>query len=187
MLNLKLEGVSNLKSTLEELSRVAKKKIAREAVVVGATPLVDAAQAAAERSKDTGNLKNSIGFRAVNFRNGNATAIIGPRRGFVVTDSKGRKRVANKYAHLIEFGHYTAATSGVTPAQLAKATKGKTRASKSNRLYEQAYVLPQPFMRPAFASANKDALNGVASALGQRVEAAAARLARRRLRKSNST
>lgn len=179
MIQISMDGASNLAANLKELSKSVRAKYAIEAAITGATPIVDAAQAHAKKSEDTGNLRASIGFRAVKHKKtGNVSVIIGPRRGFVRTDASGRRRVAHKYAHLVEFGHYSAARTGTTVAQLAKGTKGKSR--RKGTLYEQMYILPKPFMRPAFASASGEAFRATGKALGERVEAAAKRLHNRR-------
>lgn len=176
MISVQLTGQADLKATLEGLSKAVKRRLAREAVTAAALPVVRAVEVNARKIADTGALHESIGVKSIAWKNGNATAVIGPRKG--QWGPKRRRPV--KYAHLLEFGHYTAAKSGVTPAQLAKGTRGKTR--RDNTLAEQAYVLPKPFMRPAWAATKGVALDQMGKWLGPRVEAAAKRLEKRRKR-----
>lgn len=98
MLQVDLSGTVDLRETLFALSKATRNKIGLEAVITALTPIVDTAQQLAP--VDTANLKESIGFRAVKFKNGNITAIIGPRRKF-----KKGNRIATKYGHLAEHGH----------------------------------------------------------------------------------
>jgi hypothetical protein len=49
-----------------------------------------------------------------------------------------------KYAHLVEFGHYSRAGTGTQ----VKSAKGTT--TKEGTFSANSFVLPQPFMRPAF-------------------------------------
>lgn len=158
MLKLDISGEVDIAATLSELSNAAKTKIGVEAVVNALTPVVDAAQRNAKRSEDTGNLRRSIGFRVRPYkRTGNIVAIIGPRRGFKVPDPSGRGyRVASKYGHLVEFGH------------MAKGGK---------------HIAAKAFMRPAFDSQKAEAQRRMAKVLGQKIELAAKKIARRKAKK----
>jgi HK97 gp10 family phage protein len=106
MIAVTIEGTADLRGTLDRMSRAIKKRMAKEAVTAAAVPVMRAMEQHALKSKDTGALHQSIGVRSVVYRSGNATAIVGPRRG----TWGGTMQQPARYAHLVEFGH--AASNG---------------------------------------------------------------------------
>lgn len=169
MISIQIEGQKELASTFAELGKATKSKIGLKALVTALTPILDGARARVQ--KDTGNLYDSLGFKVVKFRNGNMSAIIGPRKGF-----RKDGRLAHKYGHLVEFGHFTRKPSGV----LVKTKTGKTQRKSGGG--SQKFVPAKPFLRPAFEAGKHQAAKDIASVLGTEVQLAAKRLARRKAR-----
>lgn len=158
-LKFRLAGMDEIKAVLKQLPDDLRRKVLQTAVGRAAGPLVAAAKANAQGSRRTGALVASLGAIVKKGKDGTPYAAVGPRTGRYKSgkklkaqeDGKGAAQ-PSKYAHLVEFGHHTAAKSGVTPAALAKGTKGKTR--RKGTLYAQAFVLPKPFLRPALLTAH---------------------------------
>jgi HK97 gp10 family phage protein len=152
MIAVKLEGVTDLRAALDELSKGVKRKMAKGAVTAAALPSLRAMERHAQRSRDTGALIQSLGVRSILWKNGNATAVVGPRRGRFGPDGKD---APVWYAHLVEFGH--------------TAANGKQVAGK-------------PFMRPAWDETKGDGAAVMAEYLKPRIAAAAKRAAKKKAR-----
>lgn len=105
MIRVSIDGLADIDDNMRKLlshKKTFMMAAAGEAIIAALTPMVDAAQRNAVR--DTGTLKNSIGFRVKPYkRRGNVFAVVGPRRGFKGPDG----RDPAKYGHLVEFGHTT--------------------------------------------------------------------------------
>ena len=170
MIGVEITGVEDLLKGLKTIGKKLREQIGREAVTTALVPMVNAARYYAGQSSETGALAASIGVKVKPYQKGAAIfGIVGPRRGFDRPDPSGKGvRKPTKYAHLVEFGHYTKAGSG----KFGGAKKG-TKVTPENAT---AYVLPQPFMRPAFA-ATKDAMTQtLADVIGERVSVEAKRV-----------
>ena len=123
LIKLQMTGLDELLRNLATLGHAIQGRVLRRAVRAAAKPVIQAARA--RIPSDTGNLKKSIGVRIWtpaskvdrggalrNVSSGVTMAIIGPRAGFVVTTKDGQKRVATRYAHIIEGGRKTRGPSG---------------------------------------------------------------------------
>lgn len=148
------KGTDDLTSRLGGLSKDMRTRVIAIAVTRGARHVVRAAKRGAAKSRRTGALVNSIKAVTRKYeRNGTAVAVVGPDRDYY-QGGKRLKKGANrqgadrptKYAHLVEFGHYTRGATGVS----VSSSKGTSR--KKGTFKESAFVLAQPFMRPAVAS-----------------------------------
>lgn len=159
MISVEISGMVDVARALSEMSRQAKNRAGRKALITALTPIVEDARRRAP--KYTGNLAASIGFRYRKFRTGNQTAVIGPRKGF---RDPATKRLAHKYAHLVEFGHVIASKKS---ARGRKGTAG-------------GFVPAKPFIRPAFEAGRDRAVRDIARVLGSEIELTARRTARRR-------
>lgn len=97
---LRLQGDKKLLRALERLPSRIERKVVRQAVSAGLTPLNKAVKREAPR--ETGQLKRSIGKVVRTFKNdGVVWGAVGVRSGFrVVID--GKPRDPRKYAHLVE-------------------------------------------------------------------------------------
>lgn len=168
MISIQIEGQKELARTFAELGKATKSKIGLRALVTALTPILDGARSRVK--VDTGNLRDSLGFKVVKFRSGNMSAIIGPRKGF-----RKDGRLAHKYGHLVEFGHFTRKPSGVS----VKTKTGKTKRESGG---SQKFVPAKPFLRPAFESGKHRAAKDIARVIGTEVQIAAKRLARRKAR-----
>jgi HK97 gp10 family phage protein len=148
MIQIQITGQADIAKALDEISRASKGKIGLKAIITALTPIVDRAQELAPT--DTGNLRDSIGFRTKAYRRGgHIFAVIGPRKGFRGPDG----RLASKYAHLVEYGH-TKKGGGMVAAQ--------------------------PFMRPAFAENSGKAVQDMARVFGEEIAIIARRKAKKR-------
>ena len=118
-----LIGDKELQRMFKTLGDRVQRKVARQAVNAGATPISKAAQAGAP--EESGALKLALkgGKRLKTYKeSGTVVAIIGPRTN-VKTEVDGRPRVPAHYARLAEDGHIAA---------------------------NGEYVPGHPFLRPAF-------------------------------------
>lgn len=119
-------------------------------------------QAKVNVPKDSWALYRSLSSRVRSYRNGDyLLGMIGPLRHYeeqgrflkrrkgqsereYTRENKGMVRPAN-YAHLVEFGHYSAAATGLG----AVAGTKNTRRRRGN-FPVRSFVRPQPFLRSAF-------------------------------------
>lgn len=159
MFSVEINGASDVADGMKYLSTTIRNRIAVEALVVAMTPVLNSARRYAGKTRDTGALQESIGFRVRPYpRLGKVICVIGPRRGFKRKDPSGKGyRDPAKYGHLIEFGHAKRGGAGTVAAV--------------------------PFMRPAFAENSQRVIAELAAALGQRIEVAVARKKRRAKKK----
>lgn len=98
-----LLGGKELEKKFRTLGDKVQRKVLRNAVASGATPIAKATKA--KVAKETGTLELSIGKKVKAYpKSGSVVGVIGPR--FSVTSMfKGRKRRPAYYAHLAEKGH----------------------------------------------------------------------------------
>jgi HK97 gp10 family phage protein len=119
----KLQGAKELGRMFKTLGGRVQKKVARQAVNAGATPI---AKAAAENAaEDSGALKLALkGGKRVKVypESGVAVAVVGARKN-VSTTVDGKLRKPSKYSHLVEGGHIA---------------------------QDGTHVPAQPFLRPAY-------------------------------------
>src|SRR5258706_7286780 len=98
-------GGKELERMFRTIGDRVQRKVGRQAVSAGATPISKAAQEKA--AEETGALKLALkgGKKVKAYKNGGvAVAIVGPRTN-VQTEYKGKVRKPLKYAHLVEGGH----------------------------------------------------------------------------------
>ncbi len=152
-------------------------RVMSDAVKIAAKPIVNAVKAKAPR--DTGALRKSITAIVKRYpKAGKVMAIIGPDKDYYgggrrVKDS-GSKRGADrpsKYAHLVEFGHYSAAATGFSPIT----AKGTTR--RKGSFPERSFVMAQPFMRPGVTAGTPEAARELARGVEVGMEREVRRLA----------
>lgn len=171
MIGIEITGIDDLSKGLKAIGKKMREQIGREAVATALVPMVNAARANAGKSRDTGALQDSIGLKVKPYQRGaKIFGIVGPRRGFRRSDPSGKGfRDPVKYAHLVEFGHYTRAGKG---GKFGAAKKGE----KVTEETATAYVLPQPFMRPAYAATKSGMVKTLGEVIGSRVDVEAKRV-----------
>lgn len=154
-----LTNWDEMRAVLAGLPPSMESRVMADALEVAAKPIVTAAKSAAP--VDTGALRRSISAVVRRYPNrGKVMAVIGPAHGYY----RGAKRVkkggdfrnANapaKYAHLVEFGHYSAAATGVSVATAKGSTIRKPKRRKTTEFIARSFIMPRPFLRPAVISA----------------------------------
>lgn len=163
-------GSEQLFSALNALPREMRDEILKTAVDRAARPTVKAAKKHARKSRRTGALERSIAARVKNYKaTATAVAIIGPDRGRYGAGKRLKKgsdmrqsHMPAKYAHLVEFGHYSAAGANVR--------KSKGTSTKSGTFRANSFILPKPFMRPAFAETKSQIESELTKGIGAGVE-----------------
>ena len=172
-----------ISEVLRGIPREIQNRILATAVRSAARPVVRAAKKHAMKSKRTGALVASINVRVKEYKpRATAVAIIGPDRGrygagikLKKSDDKRRSHIPAKYAHLVEFGHFSRAGTGVD-VRTAKGTRTKAGTFKAS-----SFILPQPFMRPAFAETKAQSERALIRGIGTGINRV-----RRRLTKEGS-
>lgn len=100
---MSMAGDRELVKALKSLGPRVAKKVLRQALSAGATPVVKSAKQSV--ATESGLLKKALGKRVkVNKRSGFGSARIGARTN-VQGDYKGETRVPWRYGHLVELGH----------------------------------------------------------------------------------
>jgi HK97 gp10 family phage protein len=176
-----LAGLDGIRATLRQLPEETQNKVLAYAVRRAAAPMVKVAKSLAP--VDTGALRASIGVLVrKGKRGGDPYAIIGPERGRYFRKGKRLKKGADRrgadepanYAHLVEFGHMSAAASGTS---VASAKGSSTRANKRNKKTQfsaRSFVLPRPFMRPAVLRTQNEVAaalaDGIAAGIDQAID-----------------
>lgn len=165
--------LTNFKETvklLDGIESAVKARVMGVAMARAARPIINAAKAKAPVR--SGALKRSITVAIREYpKDGKVVALIGPDKDYYAggkklkkgADRRGADRPAN-YAHLVEFGHYSAISS----ERFGGFTKGfKRRKSSGARLAqtERSFILPKPFLRPAVATATPLAVEQLSSGL----------------------
>lgn len=158
-----LEGAETLHAVLNELPKAVRGEVLAEALKKAVVPI--RRHTIAKAPKDTGALKKSITAKVIAYpKDGRAVALIGPDRNYYMGNKRVRKggdrRGANKpskYAHLVEFGHY----SGVSSLGFGGFAKGTTLRKKTAQA--RSFILPRPFLRPGLM-AGASAANTILSA-----------------------
>jgi HK97 gp10 family phage protein len=143
---MEMFGDKALAKLFRELGPRVQRRALRPAVSAAATPIVKAAKAKA--AKRSGLLKKSLGKKIKTYADkGMVIAVIGPRTG-VNGEVNGKKYVPAKIAHLIEKGH------------IAR---------------DGSYVPGQPFLGPAYAETEGQALGVIKDKLAESVVKEAAK------------
>jgi hypothetical protein len=154
-IGFKLPLMQEYGSLLAQLPAETGARVAGTATEQAMKPMVSAVRAKAQSSRRTGALQKSItSVVRIYSKQGKVVGIMGPDKNARFLGgrkiSRGGKKLApdrpSKYAHLVEFGHYSAAATG---AKLAS-TKGRT--IRKGTLTAKSWVMAQPFMRPGVAS-----------------------------------
>jgi HK97 gp10 family phage protein len=178
----RLEGGQKLEAALVKLASKTQTKLLKSATAWAAKPIVKAARAnlSAQKSRDTGLLRESLGVKKKFYkRSGTAIAIIGARS----TGGKGKfakiksglagtskaKRLPANYAHLVEFGtapHFIRAAHQGVLAFLGVVTKV---------IYHPGSTA-KPFLGPAFRSNRRRALRIIKNKLWQGIRKEAKKL-----------
>lgn len=163
--SISIEGVPELTQWLTVIGEKQALSNAQKAMrSVGMKVIRDARKRLTKNhGMDTGQLKKSLGVRAVKVIKGEGKVVmyIGPRGGFGI-EHPIKKRPHNPYyiAHLVEFGHRIAVGhSGSSQKDFVlprfDKIKGETALPADKRLAKDAgFVKARPFLRPA-VDANK--------------------------------
>lgn len=148
----KLSNFGEFAALLHNLPESVESRVMADAVQQATKPLV--ASIKSKVKVRTGALRNSIAAVVRRYpNNGKIVGIVGPDKAARFLG--GRKVIRggsllktdkpSKYAHLVEFGHYSAAEKG----KKLSTTKGKT--IRKGTLVARTWVPAQPFMRPGIA------------------------------------
>lgn len=135
--------------------------------------------------RDTGALRKSLGVVVKKMpRTGKIMAFIGARRSYYSKGKKikkgGDRRGAQSpahYSHLVEFGH----RSGVATGRSGRLNSGQS--FRSGTLTQRSYVLPRPFLRPAFEQMRDHAHKQIVAGFNRALEIEYRRARRRFTRK----
>lgn len=122
----------------------------------------------ASRSHEAGNLRDSIGVGLAPRSRKLAGVWAGPRADYF----RGSKKNNAFYAHMVEFGHFT-----------RKSPKGLAYGEKLLKWYKtgegDAFVRPQPFMRPAWDATKGGIVKNISTTYIERMKKLIKRLAKR--------
>lgn len=172
---MRLVGARELDRNLRTLPKRLARNTLLRALTKAAQPIADDARSRAEAIKATG--KNASKIEVSNKLSRRQRA--GARRklpGEVIVYIGVRP---SPVAHLIEFGTGPRYTTGGGDARRGR---GKKAARGGGGGAYRGQMKPQPFMRPAWDTKHRAALDEFGRILGQEIEATAKRLARREAR-----
>lgn len=166
-----LSNFGEFAKLLEDLPASVESRVMGTAVDQAMKPIVNLAKAKAKVR--SGALRKSITSVVRRYPDkGKIVGIIGPEKGARYLG--GRKIVRggsllktdrpDKYAHLVEFGHHTAAATGAN----VRNTKGRT--IREGTLTPKAWVVAQPFLRPAVAQGEVAAVGALADGVTKGLE-----------------
>jgi len=162
----KFAGLAGIRDVLKKLPEETQKKVLRPAIAKSAKPLLAAAKAKAPVR--SGALRASLtSLVRKGKRDGLYYAAVGPSSDYFMAGKRvrgdasrvGADKPAN-YAHLVEFGHMSAAATGVNVASAAGSARVRGGRSKKTVFSARSFILPKPFMRPAFMN-SKDQVEQV--------------------------
>ncbi len=148
-MDIKITGLEEIDANFRKLSdeKTLERNVGRS-LKKAMKPVLDMARTLVP--VDEGDLKRSLTVSVRKNRKGNRSARVGPDTKTIVRagadgalDFKKKKRPAN-YAHLVEYGHHSAAKTGQSGFG-AKGTKRKKGTFAAN-----SFVMGQPFLRPAW-------------------------------------
>lgn len=178
-----LSNFKEMRALLHDLPPAVEARVMRTAVGNAAKPLVKAAKSKAPVR--SGALRKSITSVVRHYpKSGKVVAVIGPDKEYYAggkrlkgrADRRGADRPAN-YAHLVEFGHYSRAGS----EKFGGFERGfRRRKSSGARVAQEArsFILPQPFLRPAVATATPAAEAELARGVEKGIEREIKRLSK---------
>ena len=179
---LKFSGLAGIRDVLKKLPDETQKKVLRPAIGKAAKPLLSAAKARVPVR--TGALRASLtSLVRRGKKDGLYYAAVGPSSDYFLGGKRVRgnqsKAGADKpanYAHLVEFGHMSAAATGVDVAT-AKGTRRRRGKKGSDQAFTpRSFVLPQPFMRPAMMSSRDQVEKVLAAEIRKGLEDAVNRI-----------
>lgn len=184
-----LSNFKEMREMLVGLPPAVESRVMGIAVAKAARYIVAAAK---ERAPvRTGALRKSIIAVVRRYpRRGIVMALIGPDKNYyggpgarrlkAGDDASGANRPKN-YAHLVEFGHYTGASSGKFGGYTKghKRKKSRVAGATVNTSQDRAYVMPQPFLRPAVAAGKARAEAALADGVRHGMEREIKRIASR--------
>jgi HK97 gp10 family phage protein len=157
-----LTNFEEMRGMLRDLPASVEARVMQDAVKVAAKPIVAAVKAKSPRR--TGALRRSIIAVVRRYpKSGKVMALIGPDTSYYSGGKRNKRGASNagadrpaNYAHLVEFGHYSATATGYG----AKSAKGTSR--KAGTFSERSFILPRPFIRPGVMAATPAAVNELA-------------------------
>lgn len=161
-MQVQLSGFDEFRVLMAELPASVEARVLSDAISHAVKPIVARAKALAPRK--TGALQRSLTSVVRRYPGkGKIVAVIGPdkdyysggkrmRRG---ESRKGADRPA-KYAHLVEFGHFSGTHSG----QFGGFKKGTSL--RQGNATAASFVGPKPFLRPAVAAGEREAATRLA-------------------------
>lgn len=168
-ISFKMVGGKELEAALHALPGELQRPTLEAALMKVAGPIGQAAQAAAEASKDTGKNQQKIIVSPKLSRRQRQQAGPEPRSWTTVYIGVRPSPVA----HLIEFGTGPRWTTGGGDARRRRA---KRTLRMGHRPAYRGIMPPSPFMRPAWDGGKMRALDELGVILGQEIEAAARRV-----------
>lgn len=144
-----LTNFKEFRQLLKALPPSVEARVMSDAVGVALKPIQRLARTLAP--KRTGALRKSIAVLVKRYpKDGKIVGLVGPDNDYYASGKRvkpgGNRRGADrpaKYAHLVEFGHY----SGASSAKFGGLEKGTS--IRKGTATPKTFVLAQPFMRPA--------------------------------------
>ena len=156
-----LMGVTDLRQFVQGIDPFVQRRLIKRTLDQSCKVMVEQARAniVDNDSVRTGALKKSMGLVIREYpKTRRIIAVIGPRVMTFVRGKSGKARSAKstdkvedglikpfKYAHLVEFGHYSAAATGIS---VSDGTKGTRR--RKHTFPTRSYIMPKPFLAPAY-------------------------------------
>jgi hypothetical protein len=184
-----LMGVTDLRQFVQGIDPWVQRRLIHRTMEQSCKVMVEQAKnnIVSNDSVDTGALKKSMGLVIREYpKSRHITAVIGPRIMSFVRGKTGRARSAKssdksqgmikpfKYAHLVEFGHYSAAATGVS---VADGTKGTSR--RKHTFPTRSFIQGKPFLRPAYESSKAFVEARVMAAFKEALQREVARMAKK--------
>lgn len=171
-----VQGLKELGESLEELNSSTQRNVLRRVLrTIGAVIVADAKQNV-HPHKDTGGLEKSIKLSSVKFTKGAAG-----KAAFAEAMKGGATR-----AEAGEAAHAANAAAGGEQALCATVVLGPDRRPYAHMLeFGTVHMGPRPYMRPAFDGRVAWATDQFAKELGDEINKAAARAARKAARLAN--
>lgn len=152
---IKIEGFSELERLLKQLPRTVARKLARQALRVGAK--IVQREAKQRAPKNTGTLAAGIKVRAAKAKKKDRTAVM-------VRVGDGHFKGETFYSGFIEFGYEKVPTIPLPGGKFKSAKRGSEPTTT---------IPPRPFMRPAFDAKKEEAARAIGKALGELIEESA--------------
>lgn len=187
-----LENETEFRAALATLPDNLRKRGLVDAFRKAARIVVKSAQSMVD--VDSGTLKRSLGLviRRPKRAKGDPYAVVGARRGYSrqVTRlgwnglfSYTQKAVPANYAHLVELGHYVVSGGTLNNKGAGSRTRLARSAARTGQGSATQYILPRPFLRPAFEKSKSPVVSSLVESLTSFQTREAARIARLAARK----